>query len=391
MREAEKPVLTNKDSSDFRTWLLQELKPRALERQISEQGFDEAAEQIRFLPTVIERQANQKEHSLPIWDYLEIAASQERVRNGRQALRRHRALFNLIEQEFGVEPHVVTAVWGLETGYGVVRGDTPTLSALASLAYRGARARYFESELIAALRILQCGICAPDNMIGSWAGALGHCQFMPSAVLDFAVDFDEDGMVDIYGDDPTDALASIANYLKAHKWKKGQPWGMEVRLPEGFDYTLSDLDQALTSRELASIGVTTVTGGKVPDYGPGSILLPTGARGVAFLVLRNFHVIMRYNKSATYAIAIGHLSDRILGGHRFEGSWPRDEQILNRDELSEVQYLLTQAGFDTLGMDGLPGPNTLRATRAWQIATGLLPDGHVSMDILTRLRQDKRR
>jgi lytic murein transglycosylase len=383
-------VLTDNDRNEFRTWLWQELKPRALERQISAQIFDATAERVRFLPAVIERQANQREFSLPIWEYVDIAASEERVRHGRKMLRRHRDLFNRIEQKFGVEPDVVTAVWGLETGYGVVRGDTPTLSALASLAYRGVRARFFEGEFISALRILQCKKYAPDRLIGSWAGALGHCQFMPSAVLDFAVDFDTDGIADICGDDPTDSLASIANYLSAHKWKKGQPWGMEVRLPDEFDYARTGLDQTLASRDLAAIGVTTVDGGQVPDYGPGSILLPAGLRGVAFLVLRNFHVIMRYNNSVAYAIGIGHLSDRILGARQFEANWPRDEQILNRDDVTEAQYLLTQAGFDTLGMDGLPGPNTLRAARAWQIATGLPPDGHIGIEMLARLRSDER-
>ncbi|GKY86249.1 lytic murein transglycosylase [Sinisalibacter aestuarii] len=380
----------DKENSAFRDWITQELKPRALERQVRKRVFDQATAGIEFLPDVLDRQANQKEFSLAIWDYLEIAASDERARNGRQMLRRHRDLFNRIEKAFGVEPEIVTAIWGLETGYGVVRGEVPTLSALATLAWRGARARYFEEELIAAFRLIQTRGCAPVALRGSWAGAIGHGQFMPSSVIDFAVDFDRDGIPDICGDDPTDALASIANYLQKHAWKKGQPWGLELRLPDGFDYALTGLDQIMPSRDLARMGVVAADGEPVPDYGPGSILLPAGARGVALFVLRNFHVITSYNKSEAYAIAIGHLSHRIVGGRPFHGTWPQQDRVLTRDDIGEAQYLLTRAGFDTLGIDGLRGPNTLRAARNWQIAQRRLPDGYINEEMLAQLRRKER-
>lgn len=375
------------DQTALQAWIETELKPRAFDAHIRPRIFALSMAAVDYLPDVLERQANQKEFNLPIWEYLEIAASAERIRNGRQMMRRHRALFNEIEQTFGVEPEVVTAIWGLETGYGVVMGTTPTLSALATLAFRGRRARFFEDELISAMRIVQSKGCTPESLHGSWAGALGHGQFLPSSVIGFAVDFDGDGTSDICGTDPTDGLASIANYLLKHEWKKGQPWGLELRLPDGFDYALAGIDQARSSREWAALGVTAADGGPVPDYGAGSILLPAGAGGVALLVLRNFHVITQYNKSEVYSVAVGHLSDRILGGRPFVGAWPTDEIVLSHDDVGELQYLLTGTGYDTMGVDGMRGPNTVRALRKWQIAQGLVPDGHIGRAVLERLRR----
>lgn len=343
--------------------------------------------QTELRPDVLDRQSTQKEFTLAIWEYLEIAVSEERVRHGRQEMRRNRDLLNRIEAMFGVEPEVVAAIWGLETGFGVIRGDVPVFSALATLAYRGRRANFFEEELTAALRIVQTRGCPPAQLVGSWAGAIGHCQFMPSAILDFAVDLDGDNVPNICDDDPTDALASIANYLKKHKWKTGQPWGFEVCLPEGFDYALTGTDQSRTSREWNKLGVRTPDGGQIPDYGPGSIFLPAGARGLAFMVFRNFHVITRYNKSESYALAVGCLSDRILGAKSLLGRWPTDDRVLSQDDVAEVQFLLTKAGFDTRGIDGMRGPNTRIAVRKFQLAHGLVADGHLTDDLLRKLRE----
>jgi len=370
----------------FGAWLRQVLRPRLLERRIRPRVFDLAMADASFRPDVLERQAHQKEFAFAIWEYLEIVVSDERVRNGRHEMRRHRNLLNQIEAAFGVEPEIIAAIWGLETGYGVVRGDIPVISALATLAYKGRRAAFFEDELVCALRIVQTRGCAPKSLVGSWAGAIGHGQFMPSAILDFAVDFDRDGKPDICDDDPTDALASIANYLKKHAWKTGQPWGIQVRLPAGFDYALSGLEQPRPTREWADMGVVSADGGPVPDYGPGSILLPVGARGAAFLALRNFQVITRYNKSETYAIAIGCLSDRLSGTRPVECEWPTEDRLLTQDDVAEIQFLLTRAGFDTQGIDGFRGPKTMAAVRAYQAANGLIPDGYMNDELLSRLR-----
>lgn len=380
------PSTIEKDQDAFDAWIQQVLRPRVLAKQVRGEVFRSAMAGVEFLPEVLERQANQKEFALPIWEYLDIAASDERSRKGRQVLRRNRNLFNKIEGALGVEPEIITAIWGLETGYGIIRGDVRVIAALATLAYRGRRATYFEDELVAALRVLQLNGCSADAMVGSWAGAMGHGQFMPSAILDFAVDFDGDGKTNLCADDPTDALASIANYLKKHGWKKGQPWGFEVTLPKGFEYTASGLDQVRPSREWGDMGVRAVDGGPVPDYGPGSILLPAGAGGVALLVLRNFHAILRYNKAEAYAIGIGHLADRIAGGKPFVGRWPTEERMLLSDDVAELQFLLTRAGYDTQGVDGLRGPNTTRAIRLFQAANGITPDGYICAAILESLR-----
>lgn len=378
--------LPHSDQDVFAAWTQQVLKPRVLARQVRREVFDRVMTRARFLPDVLDRQANQKEFALPIWDYLDIAASDERARNGRQMLRKHRDLFNRIEQSFGVEPEVVTAIWGLETGYGVIRGSTPIISALATLAFRGRRAAYFEDELVAALRIIQTRGCSDERLIGSWAGAIGHGQFMPSSVRDFAVDFDADKRIDICGDDPTDALASVANYLAKHGWKKGQPWGFGLRLPAGFDYALTGLDQVLPSRDWAAMGVTTANGAALPDYGPGSVVLPAGAQGVALMALRNFHVILRYNKAEAYAIGIGMLADRIGGAKPLEGPWPKGDRVILQADIGELQFMLTQSGYDTRGVDGLRGPNTTRAVRAYQAAQGLVADGYINAALLERLR-----
>lgn len=375
------------DAAVFRAWVEQEFTPRALERRIKPAVLSRALAGVTFLPDVIERQADQREFSLPIRDYLDITASDERARIGRQMLRKHRDLLNRIELAFSVEPEVVIAIWGLETGYGVVPGRFPVISALATLAFRGRRASFFEEQLIAALRMIQAHKIAPETMLGSWAGAMGHGQFMPSSVLDFGVDFDRDGTLDLWGEDPSDALASIANYLNKHQWRTGQPWGLEVRLPDAFDYGLAGPDAARPTRDWAGMGVTDATGGALPDYGSGMILLPAGHRGVALLALRNFLVLTAYNRADAYAIAIGHLSDRIAGGKPFSAAWPEDEATLSKTDVVTAQMLLTQAGFDTHGVDGLFGPNTARAVRAFQAVHALVPDGHLDAALLDRLRE----
>ncbi len=323
---------------------------------------------------------------MPIWDYVALTASDQRIRLARQALRRHRDLFNRLEQAFGVEAEILTAIWGIESQFGAKRGQVPVLSALATLIFRGRRASFFEDEFVAALRLVQSGTCHPDRMHGSWAGALGHGQFMPSSVQNFAVDFDGDGQADLCGDAPDDALASMAHYLKKHGWKKGQPWGFEVVLPDGFDYGLVGVGQTRSIAEWCSLGLKASDGEPMPDYGPGSICLPAGANGVALLVLKNFHVILAYNNADAYAISVGHLSNRIGGGKAFQGRWPVGEALTLRSEMREVQQLLTTAGFNTLGIDGLQGPNTIRAARAWQSENGLPADGFLSLSLLKALR-----
>jgi membrane-bound lytic murein transglycosylase B len=223
-------------------------------------------------------------------------------------------------------------------------------------------------------------------MTGSWAGAMGHTQFIPTSYLAYAQDFRGDGKRDIWSDDPTDALASAAAYLAHFGWTKGQPWGVEVKLPAGFDYAATGERVKKMPSEWAELGVRDMDGGRVPDHGRASILLPAGAAGVAFMIFDNFHVIERYNTADAYVIGVGHLSDRIRGAGPLRSSWPRDDRNLRFVEKQEMQERLTRAGFDTQGVDGIIGPNTIAAIQAFQRTQGLTPDGYASYDILRRLR-----
>ena len=366
-------------------WLA-DFRRRALGEGIRADVLDAALAGLRYNADVIGRDRNQSEFTKQIWDYLDSAASEDRVRNGRAALQKNARLLAEIEARHGVEAEVVTAIWGLESAYGAYRGSTPIIEALATLAYDGRRGAFFEEQLIAALRIAQAGDVSPRAMTGSWAGAMGHTQFIPTSYLAFAQDFDGDGRRDIWSDDPADALASTAAYLARFGWTKGQPWGVEVRLPEGFDYAQTGERIKKSPDDWAAMGVRDVDGNRVPDHGQASILLPAGARGAAFMIFDNFHVIERYNTADAYVIGVGHLSDRIRGAGPLRSGWPREDRNLRFVEKQEMQERLTSAGFDTQGVDGVIGPNTIAAIRAFQKTHGLTPDGYASYDILQRLR-----
>lgn len=365
---------------------IETFRPRALAEGISPDTFDRAFRGVRYNAEVIEKDRNQAEFTRAIWDYLDRAVSDKRVENGKKALRQNRRLLQRLEATYGVPKEVIVAVWGLESSYGDNRGDIPVIEALATLAYDGRRGRFFEAQLIDALKILQRGDVRPGNFTGSWAGAMGHTQFIPSSFQAFAVDFDGDGRRDIWSDDPTDALASTAAYLAKSGWQPGVPWGMEVALPQGFDYGLEGKGNRMDSADWAAMGVRRADGRPLPDHGPAALLMPAGARGAAFLIYANFRAIERYNAADAYVIAIGHLSDRLAGGDPIRAAWPRDDRALTSAENLELQQRLTAAGFDTGGADGKIGPKTLAAVRAFQRSIGMVPDGYPSLEILKRLR-----
>ncbi len=376
---------TRVSDTGFSSWLNQ-FRGRARAAGIRNAVFDQAFRGVELNQTVLERDRNQSEFSRALWDYLDSAVSASRIRNGEDALSEHRTALDRIERTYRVEAEVVAAVWGLESAYGAVRGDTDIIEAMATLAYDGRRQSFFETQLIAALRILQSGDIDPRNMTGSWAGAMGHTQFMPTSYLDYAVDATGDGRRDIWSDDPTDALASTANYLAEFGWTYGQPWGMEVTLPRGFDFSETGERVKRSVAYWNNSGVRLVDGARIPDHGRASILLPAGAAGVALVIFDNFHVIERYNPADAYVIAVGHLSDRITGGAPFEAGWPRSDRALSFDERQELQRRLTQAGFPPGRIDGIVGPNTIDAVRRYQASEGLLPDGYASLAIWERLR-----
>jgi len=359
---------------------------RALGQGIRGDVFDRAFATAIYDSEVIVRDRNQSEFTKTIWEYLGAAASDSRVTNGRAALAEHLDTLERIEARYGVEKEVVVAIWGLESAYGARRGDMPLIGSLATLAHDGRRGAFFEDQLVAALKILQNGDITPDKMTGSWAGAMGHTQFIPTSYQALAVDFTGDGRRDIWSDDPTDALASTANYLAKSGWTKGQPWGVEVRLPEGFDFALAQRSVRKSTSEWAALGVVGADGAALRDHGPASVLLPAGARGAVFLIFGNFRAIERYNAADAYVIGVGHLSDRIGGGGAIIASWPLGDRALSYAQRKDMQRLLSARGFDTQGVDGRVGPNTLAALRAFQRSVGMVPDGYASMAVLEKLR-----
>ncbi len=382
---AEVVRVSSAGNARFQAWL-GAFQGRAVEQGISQRTLNTSLTGLTYDKDVIRRDRNQAEFSKPIWEYLDAAVSDTRVANGSAALDQHRRVLRQIEARYGVEKEVVTAIWGLETSFGSYRGSNQTIRSLATLAFDARRASFFETQLVAALRIVQAGDVSAGRMVGSWAGAMGHTQFMPTSYLDHAVDFDGDGRRDIWSEDPTDALASAAAYLARHGWTKGQPWGVEVRLPDGFDFASAKRDYTLMPSEWAVRGVVGRDGKPVKDYGQAAILLPAGGQGVALMIFDNFSVIEKYNGADAYVIGIGHLSDRLSGRARFQADWPRGDRALSFTEKKELQTRLTRAGFDTQSIDGRIGPNTIDAVRAYQMAQGLIPDGYASMRLLERLR-----
>ena len=368
----------------FDAWVAS-FRDRAAGRGIAPSVLDQAFRNAGFLPGVVERDRNQTEFTRTVEDYLSIAASDERVSMGRQMLGRHGSVLAAVESRYGVDRHIVAAVWGLESFFGTRRGDVPVISALSTLAYDGRRGEFFESQLMAALKILQAGDIAPDRMLGSWAGAMGHTQFIPTSYLAYAVDFTGDGRRDIWSDDPSDALASTAAYLSRSGWARGEPWSVEVALPAGFDMGLAGRGKGRSTADWAAMGVRAAAGGNLPG-GTASVLAPAGAGGPGFLVFRNFNVILRYNNAENYALGVGHLADRLAGGSAIRGSFPPDASGMRKADRQELQRRLTAAGYDTGGTDGVIGAKTRAAIEAFQRARGLAVTGEPSLALLALLR-----
>jgi membrane-bound lytic murein transglycosylase B len=378
------PPISSFSSLGLAEWK-SEFRARAVAAGISEQVFDNAFADVQFLPEVIEKDRRQDEFTRTIWDYLDRAVSDDRIASGRKALQSHRILFDDLQARFGVDREIVLAIWGLESAFGAVRGDIPTLSALASLAYEGRRAAFFEAELIALLQTIAEGAVTSSQLVGSWAGAMGHTQFMPSSYRAMAVDYQGNGRPNIWDDDPSDALASAAAYLAKSGWKVGLPWGVEVVLPPNFDYEIAGNRTQRPPSAWAAMGIARADGGDLPDAWA-SIILPAGADGPAFLVTDNFAAIETYNRADSYVIAIGHLADRLRGGAPFVQPWPRQLRALTLDERKAIQQKLLDRGLYAGQADGKIGPLSVAAIKAFQRSMGQIPDGYASTLVLDLLQ-----
>jgi membrane-bound lytic murein transglycosylase B len=367
---------------------LEALWPDAQRRGVSRDNFERLTAGLTPDLRIMDLLDAQPEFNKSPWDYLDALVSDERIARGRELLAQHVSVFDAVERGYGVDRHILAAIWGVESNYGTLGGDRPVIRSTATLACVGRRRDFFREEFLSALEILQRGDIAPERLVGSWAGAFGPTQFMPTTFKRYAVDFDHDGRRDVV-DSVADVIASTANNFRMDGWVSGQSWGYEVMLPQSFDYLLADRSRQMTLRQWRDLGVHRAGGQPFPRLGERAyLLLPAGARGPAFLMLPNFHVIMKYNPAEAYALAIGHLADRLRGGRPLLQSWPRDERALTIAERYELQQLLARRGFDIGEADGFLGPRTRVAIRNFQAASGQIPDGFASSVLLERLRQE---
>lgn len=366
------------------------LKATASQQGVSAATFDRYTAGLEPDRSVLELLDAQPEFTTEIWDYLAGLVDEERVADGRAMLAEHRDLLARISREYGVDAETVVAIWGVETDYGRVFGRRPLLTSLSTLACEGRRQPFFRGEFIATLRLLQAGDISAEGLTGSWAGAFGHTQFIPSTYARIAVDFDGDGRRDLVNSIP-DALASTANYLRRSNWQTGRPWGYEVTLPSGFDASLAGRTQRRALSDWLGRGVRRADGDEIALGGDtrSALLLPAGRQGPAFLVFRNFDAIYAYNAAESYALAIALLSDRLRGGRGLAADWPTDDPGLSRAQRRELQTLLLARGHDIGAVDGLIGSNTRRAIRAEQERLGMRPaDGRAGRSILRALEAE---
>src|SRR5471032_989491 len=364
-------------------------RKEALAAGIRADVFDRAFANVSFDESVIRADRSQPEFSRPVWEYLDGALSPVRVRNGQALLIKYADILQSIEQRYGVDRQALVSVWGMESNFGQFQGNNSVIRSLATLAYKGRRPAFAQAQLLAALQIIQHGDIQADQMKGSWAGAMGQTQFIPTTYNTHAVDFDGDGRRDIWNS-PADALASTAHYLRSSGWQKGQPWGFEVQqLPSNFDYALADGSVRKTVGEWLKLGIQVPPGASVPanvDQLSAALLLPAGYRGPAFLVLDNFRAILKYNNSSSYALAVGLLSERFGGGGVIRGDWPKDELPLSRSQRIDLQTVLSAKGYDAGNADGIIGANTRKAIRAAQQSLGWPADGYPTVKLLESLR-----
>ena len=372
---------------------LANLRSQAIASGVSGSTYDRYTQNLSPDYSVIDKLNYQPEFSTPIWDYLSGLVDNERVQAGQQKLAQHRVVLNRVEQTYGVPAETVVAVWGVESNYGDISGKYPLLQALGTLSCEGRRQSYFRGEFFATMRILQRGDLTQDQLYGSWAGAFGHTQFMPSTYERLAVDFDGDGRRDLVSS-TTDALASTANFLKRAGWQTGMPWGFEVTIPQGMSVAGESRRNKRSLNSWIAQGVTRADGtaliqGNLSGSTPAGLITPAGANGPAFLVFKNFDAIYSYNAAESYGLAIAHLSDRLRGGTPFLTAWPTDDAGTSRAERREIQQFLIQRGYDIGAVDGLIGDKSRQAIQQEQTRLGLKPTGRAGQQILRAFRQEQ--
>lgn len=361
-----------------------ELWPMAKSRGVSRGTFDRAFADVSPDLHVIELTRKQAEFQKPIWTYVESAVTANRLERGGRLAAIEAGSLDQIEYKYGVDKSVLVGIWGVETNFGSATGGKDIVRSLATLAFAKYRGEFFRDQLLTALQILEEGHIARENFKGSWAGAMGQTQFMPSSFKSYAVDFSGDGKKDVWMT-PEDALASAANYLKEHGWISGLPWGFEVMLPKGFDFKLHQTSFS----EWQSKGVTRADGKSMPSSGEATLFLPAGADGPALLITSNFNVIKKYNASDSYALSVGYLGDRVMGASAFSAPWPKTDMAFGLPQKKELQRRLKRLGFYDGEVDGLVGSRTRAAIRAFQLKSGLTPDGFAGPRVLSALRDAK--
>lgn len=371
---------------------LANLRSQAIAKGVSSSHYDRYTQNLSPDYSVIERLNYQPEFSTPIWDYLSGLVDDERVQAGQQKLAQHRDVLNRVAAAYGVPAETVVAVWGVESNFGAISGSYPLLQALGTLSCEGRRQSYFRGEFFTTMRLLQRGDVTESQLKGSWAGAFGHTQFMPSTYDELAVDFDGDGRRDLVSSIP-DALASTANFLKRRGWQTGQPWGFEVKVPAGMSLSGEGRRNKKSLSSWVNRGLTRADGsaliqGNLSGSSQAGLMAPAGANGPVFLVFRNFDAIYSYNAAESYALAIAHLSDRLMGQSAFHTAWPTDDAGTSRAERREIQRFLLSRGYDIGEVDGLIGDKTRQAIRQEQIRLGLAATGRAGQQILTAFRNE---
>lgn len=371
---------------------LANLRSQAVARGVSGSTYDRYTQNLSPDYSVIERLNYQPEFSTPIWDYLSGLVDEERVQLGRQKLQQHREVLNRVAATYGIPAETVVAVWGVESNFGDISGKYPLLQALGTLSCEGRRQSYFRGEFFTTMKLLQRGDVREEQLKGSWAGAFGHTQFMPSTYDELAVDFDGDGRRDLVSSIP-DALASTANFLSKRGWQSGQPWGFEVKIPQGMSVSGEGRRNKKSLSSWINQGVVRADGsalvqGNLSQSSQAGLLAPAGPNGPVFLVFKNFDAIYSYNAAESYALAIAHLSDRLQGKGSFTATWPTDDPGTSRAERREIQQFLLNRGYDIGAVDGLIGDKTRQAIRQEQQRLGLSPTGRAGQQILRAFRNE---